>query len=157
MWLNEGFATYAEWLWSERSGKATPAELAEAFYKKYPAEDPFWNLVLWPGTRLFNSPVYERGAMTLQALRTEVGDDVFFRILKGYAAKYRGGHATTAELLQFAEQVSGQQLDALFKTWLVDPVKPLVGPNGTAVVTAASPAVVAEMVESHEHLHADEH
>jgi aminopeptidase N len=158
MWLNEGFATYGEWLWSERQGRGTAAELADAFYAKYPAEDSFWNLVLWPGTRLFNLPVYERGAMTLHALRTEVGDAVFFRILRGYHAKYGGGHATTEEFVQYTEQVAGRQLDALFRTWLVDPVKPAVGPNGTAVpATAANLPAAEEMAELHEHLAGHEH
>ena len=157
MWLNEGFATYAEWLWAEHLGRGTAAELADAFYAKYPEDDPFWDVVLWPGTQLFASAIYERGAMTLQALRTEVGDATFFRILKGYHAKYSYGHAVTPEFLQYAEQVSGRQLDALFKTWLADPVKPPVGPNGTNVSTEDGhrPAVVAmveEMAELHQGL-----
>ncbi|MBE1461606.1 M1 family metallopeptidase [Kibdelosporangium phytohabitans] len=138
MWLNEGFATYSEWLWAEHQGRATAADLADAFYAKYSEKDPFWNLRLWPGTRLFDPPVYERGAMTLHALRTEVGDAVFFRTLQSYHAKYRDGHATTEQFVQHAEQVAGRKLDTLFKTWLVDPVKPPVGPNGKAVTAAAA-------------------
>ncbi|UJW31978.1 M1 family metallopeptidase [Saccharothrix sp. AJ9571] len=157
MWLNEGFATYGEWLWSEHRGSGTAAELADAFYAKYPAEDAFWQLKLWPGTRLFASAVYERGAMTLQALRTEVGDDTFFRILEGYHSKYRGGHATTPDFIQFAEDLAGRPLDALFRTWLADPVKPATGPNGTAVTTARHLPVMDEMAHAHDHLAAHPH
>ncbi|MFC4115700.1 M1 family metallopeptidase [Nonomuraea zeae] len=157
MWLNEGFATYAEWLWSEETGQGTADELADAFYAKYPADDQFWNLVLHPGTELFDKAVYERGAMTLHALRTEVGDEVFFQILKGHHAEQRGGNATTEEFIQHAEEVSGRQLDALFTTWLSTPAKPPVGPNGTAVTTAVRPPAFAVMVELHEHLVAHGH
>ncbi|MFB9691185.1 M1 family metallopeptidase [Amycolatopsis plumensis] len=152
MWLNEGFATYAEWLWTEREGGATVAELADAFYARYSEEDTFWDLVLWPGTRLFQPAVYERGAMTLQALRTEVGDLAFFRILKGYHQKFQGGQTTTAGFLEFAEQISGRQLDSLFKTWLVDPAKPPVGPNGTVAANGSALSEVAELSKLHSRL-----
>nr|WP_042181494.1 M1 family metallopeptidase [Kibdelosporangium sp. MJ126-NF4]CEL13143.1 putative metallopeptidase [Kibdelosporangium sp. MJ126-NF4]CTQ98831.1 putative metallopeptidase [Kibdelosporangium sp. MJ126-NF4] len=158
MWLNEGFATYGEWLWSEHQGKATAAQLADGFYAKYPEQDPFWKLVLWPGTRLFDTPVYERGAMTLHALRTEVGDAVFFRILQSYHAKHRDGHATTEQFVQHASQVAGRPLDTLFKTWLGTPAKPSVGPNGKAVTaTATNLPGFQEMTELHKQFAAHSH
>ncbi|GAA3691772.1 M1 family metallopeptidase [Nonomuraea antimicrobica] len=157
MWLNEGFATYAEWLWSEHNGRGTAAELADAFYARYPADDPFWQLVLSPGTKLFAAAVYERGAMTLHALRTEVGDDAFFRILQTWHLSKRGANATTAEFVAHAERVSRKPLDALFKQWLSTPAKPPVGPNGSATTSVAAPAVVADMAKLHQHLAAHRH
>jgi hypothetical protein len=59
--------------------------------------------------------------MTLQALRLRVRDPVFFRILRSYAAEYRFGNATTADFVAEAEKVSGQDLSALFTTWLYSP------------------------------------
>ena len=154
MWLNEGFATYAEWLWAEHSGRATADEIADGFYNKYPADDPFWDLRLAPSTRLFDSPIYERGAMALHALRTEVGDATFFRILQGFHLQHHDGNVVTDDFIARAERVSGRQLDALFNTWLVDPVKPATGPNGTVVGRDASvPPVVDEMAEIHKHVH----
>ena len=82
IWLNEGFATYAEWLWEEHEGRATPQEIFQATYDAIPADDPFWSVVIGdPGVDLlFDGAVYVRGAMTLQALRNEVGDgDVLAR------------------------------------------------------------------------------
>jgi hypothetical protein len=74
IWLNEGFATYAEWMWEEYEGRATPQEIFQATYDDIPAEDEFWSVVI--GDRgvdlLFHDAVYVRGAMTLQALRNEV-------------------------------------------------------------------------------------
>ena len=68
IWMNEGFATYAEWLWSEHEGLGTPQELFDQAYNGIPADDPFWTLVIGdPGAAdLFDNPIYLRGAMTLQ-------------------------------------------------------------------------------------------
>ena len=45
IWLNEGFATYAEWLWGEREGLGTTQEIFDVFYNDIPADDPFWDVV----------------------------------------------------------------------------------------------------------------
>ena len=52
IWLNEGFATYAEWLWAEHEGQATPQEIFQATYDAIPADDAFWDVVIGdPGSR----------------------------------------------------------------------------------------------------------
>lgn len=140
IWLNEGFATYAEWLWSEYEGEATPQEIFQATYDAIPASDPFWSVVIGdPGVDLlFDNAVYVRGAMTLQALRNEVGDDTFWAIIRGWAATKSGGNATTPEFIAFAEQISGQQLDDLFTTWLFTPTKPALAALSTRSRAAQS-------------------
>jgi hypothetical protein len=119
IWLNEGFATYAEWLWSEREGFGTAEEIFNDF-AAIPADDSFWELAIGdPGTdQLFDFPVYGRGAMTLHALRREVGDAKFFRILKTWAAEQAGGTVTTREFIKLAERIARRDLDPLFKVWL---------------------------------------
>lgn len=126
IWLNEGFASYAEWLWTEHEGIATPQQIFEQTYADIPADDPFWDVVIGDpgGDDLFSEAVYVRGAMTLQALRNEVGDAAFFAILRQWAAQQSGGNATTDELIALAEEISGQQLDELFEVWLFTPEKP---------------------------------
>jgi aminopeptidase N len=78
-----------------------------------------------PGVeKLFDQAVYVRGAMTLQALRNEVGDERFWAIIRGWAASRAGGNVTTPEFIAYAERVAGRSLDALFATWLSTPSKP---------------------------------
>jgi aminopeptidase N len=126
IWLNEGFATYAEWLWSEREGLGTPQEIFDSIAVNAPPE--FWTTTIGdpgPATeQLFDIAVYFRGAMTLQALRQTVGDETFFAILRNWASSQAGDTVTTDEFIALAEEESGQQLDELFRIWLFTPEKP---------------------------------
>jgi aminopeptidase N len=73
---------------------------------------------------LFNGTIYNRGAMTLQALREKVGDPVFFGILRHWATQHRYGNVTTAQFIALAEDDSGMDLDQFFDVWLYQPGKP---------------------------------
>ncbi|MFG3019619.1 M1 family metallopeptidase [Streptomyces sp. NPDC048254] len=126
IWLNEGFATYAEWLYSEQHGGDSAQKSFDALYAK-PASNELW---AYPpgdpgsGANIFGTPVYARGAMALHELRKAVGDPVFFRILRAWASEHRYGHGTTAEFVKLAEGQSGQDLGSLFQTWLYQKGKP---------------------------------
>jgi aminopeptidase N len=73
---------------------------------------------------MFDTPVYNRGAMTLQALREKLGDAAFFAIVRAWYAENRNANVTTADFISLAERVSGQQLDAFFDAWLYTEGKP---------------------------------
>ena len=68
--------------------------------------------------------MYDRGALTLHALRLKVGDTVFFRILKEYFRKFKHGNASIADFITLAEEISNQELDAFFKAWLYETALP---------------------------------
>ncbi|PBC70612.1 peptidase M1-like protein [Streptomyces sp. TLI_235] len=126
IWLNEGFATYAEWLWQEDHGGPTVQEVFDTYYAT-PADDPFWHLKTGdPGRdNMFDyDAVYLRGAMTLQALRTTIGDHDFFQLLREWARTHRYGTADTRDLLNLAEKISHRRLGPLFDAWLYTAAKP---------------------------------
>lgn len=124
VWLNEGFATYAEWLWLEHT-RGTEAMLATvrgehdriALSGLPPPGTP-------PADDLFNASVYNWGGLVLHALRVEVGDDAFFDILRTYAASFRNANATTTDFIEVAESVSGHELSDLFNLWLYSETVP---------------------------------
>ncbi len=147
IWLSEGFATYAEWMWLEYEGEATTRQVFEDAYAVYPPDDPLWSVVIGdPGADLvLDNAVYVRGAMTLQVLREEIGDAAFWKLIRQWTKRQGGGHGTTEEFVALAEQVSGRQLDALFDEWLFTTGRPelpaaMRGDSGGAQSPVASPS-----------------
>ena len=126
IWLNEGFATYAEWLYDEQHGGDSAQKTFDALYARA-ANDDLWAFPPGDpgsGANIFGTPVYARGAMALHELRNAVGDQVFYGILKSWATGHRDGNGTTAQFVRLAERESGKDLDALFQTWLYTAGKP---------------------------------
>jgi aminopeptidase N len=126
IWLNEGFATYTEWLWAARTGESTADQFTQLL-AAHPADDSFWQTPpqdLGDPANLFGNAVYERGAMTLEALRETIGDVAFDTTMRQWYAGRRGQSASTAEFIDLAEQTSGQDLTSFFHNWLDQPARP---------------------------------
>ncbi|WP_035280662.1 M1 family metallopeptidase [Brevibacterium album] len=107
IWLHEGFACYAEWLWSEVSGRDDAEAWARRHHARLSALPQ--DLVLTdPGPAdMFDDRVYKRGALALHALRRAAGDEAFFCLLRAWTAEHRHGNATTEDFLALAERMCG--------------------------------------------------
>jgi aminopeptidase N len=149
IWLNEGFASYAEWLWSEKNDEGSAQDIFDYLYATNPDDAPIWTTApADPGVpELFGDAVYDRGAMTLHQLRRVVGDDDFFTILRTWTADHRYGNGTTEEFTALAEKISGQDLSALFQAWLYTPSKPVVA--SVTAVGKKAPKSWAEISLTH--------
>lgn len=126
IWLNEGFATFMEWRWSETHGGWSADRELRTTYDAFGPREPLWDVVVAdPGAgRIFDWAVYTRGAMTLQALRNRVGEATFFEILRTWAQTHPTGNATSAEFEALAESISGEDLGGFFDAWLRTPLRP---------------------------------
>ena len=133
IWLNEGFACFAEWLWSEASGGPTIADLADEHHARLRALPQ--DLVLGdPGPDLmFDDRVYKRGALTLEALRRTLGTEAFGDLIRHWTTRHRHLLATTADFRLCVESVSGAPHTALLDAWLIDPALPPLPPRPDAV------------------------
>ena len=128
IWLHEGFATWSEWIWREHTGNSSAHQIFEHEYNTPAQQTWFWTPPPGnPGSApfLFDGTVYDRGAMTLQALREKVGDFTFFQIMRSWAAQNRHGNVTTAQFITLSEQLSGMDLGHFFDVWLYQPEKPV--------------------------------
>jgi aminopeptidase N len=149
IWLNEGFATYVEWLWLEDKHGVPAQDTFDYYYYGLFPENPFWELLVGdPGPdNLFDWAVYWRGAMTLHQLRLAVGDPVFFAILKRWTQEEKGGNATTDDFIALVEKISGAELSDLFDTWLFTAGRPELPQSLGAARSAAPNAAPAVPLE----------
>jgi aminopeptidase N len=123
IWLNEGFACYAEWMWSEASGGPSARSCAQAHHMLLKAKPQ--DLVLAdPGAELmFDDRVYKRGALTLEALRLTMGDDTFFAVLREWASRHRHALVTTDDFRALVARVDPDAA-ALLTRWVDRPQLP---------------------------------
>ncbi|MFF0740730.1 M1 family metallopeptidase [Streptomyces sp. NPDC004111] len=128
MWLNEGFATYAEWMWDEDEGGDTAQE---AFVAAFEDDDNWEFPPAAPPTakQVSKAPVYEGGAMVLHKVRQAIGDDAFFELLEDWPAAHRGKNASTADFTAFVQKRTDADLSAVWETWLYGGERPAT-PNG---------------------------
>jgi aminopeptidase N len=118
IWLHEGFACYSEWLWSERSGGMSAEAHARKYYDRL-AASPVDLIIGDPGpSEMFDDRVYKRGALTLHALRKQLGDNKFFDLLREWTREYRYSSVSTEDFTGLAARYSPRPLNGLWHEWL---------------------------------------
>jgi aminopeptidase N len=133
MWLNEGFATYAQWLWQEDHGGDTAQQTFDSLYAGGYFPDAGTNAALWSfpparppdAARISATPVYWRGAMVLHKVRQTVGDDAFRALLRGWAREHRHGNADTGDFTSYVEESApGEDFAGIWEDWLYGEGRP---------------------------------
>ncbi len=123
IWLNEGFATYSVALFREQ-WYGTGSYQAYMDSRMTGARMAFGTLSVSDTLNvpsLFNGNlVYSKGASVLHMLRHVVGDSLFFPALKSYAtdSRFTFKNASTEDLQQVFETVSGMDLSSFFQQWV---------------------------------------
>jgi len=116
-WLNEGFATYGQWLWEEHA-LGVPIEENVALARSHVNRD-LDTATDDPGLeQMFGLATYERGALVLHALRGELGEDGFRTFLAEYLDRFGGASASTEDLIEVASDVAGTDLEPFLRPWL---------------------------------------
>ena len=124
IWLNEGFASYAEALWAENVGGR------EAYHEYMNSLDRGifpTSIFVYDSTNirsLFDRTVYDKGAWVLHMLRHIIGDTSFFRAMMTYRENYMFGNATTEDFRKICEAEYGADLDWFFKQWIYGRYRP---------------------------------
>jgi len=136
IWLNEGFATWSESFWTEKTaGYSGYLNKIQGDASYYLAENPGWAISIpnWAINTptvdiLFNFAItYEKGACVLHQIRYLLGDSLFFRLLPAYCSdtnlKFKS--ATIADFNAKVNEISGQNYDWYFSDWIFQPNHPV--------------------------------
>ncbi len=124
IWINEGFASYAEYLALENlDSKESAMEWMENAH--HYAKMNHTGSVFLPekdtlnANRIFNYALsYKKGAAIIHMIRQEVGDDnEFFRILRDFLATYQNSNASGEDFKYFLESQTGKEFDSFFDQW----------------------------------------
>jgi aminopeptidase N len=124
IWLHEGFACYAEWLWSQESGGRSAEAWARHYHDRLRSSPQ--NLLLTdPGPAdMFDDRIYKRGALTLHALRGQIGDAAFFALLRDWTNRYRHSTVVTDDFTGLAANYAHHSLRPLWDAWLYSTAVP---------------------------------
>ncbi|MFF5990866.1 M1 family metallopeptidase [Prauserella flavalba] len=116
--LNECLASYSQWLWAEgKEGDDLDARYRRAV-DQLRDDREFW------GQRLYDmgaghefEGVYDKGILALHALRRQIGDEAFHRVLREWPVEHREGNASWPEFERFVADIAGQDLEGFFADW----------------------------------------
>jgi aminopeptidase N len=124
LWLSEGFATYFAALFLQRYEgedvfRRYMQDGADAYirYSKQ-TRTPLHDTETQDLMDLLNPNNYQKGAWILHMLRVQLGDEAFFRGLRDYYGRHKGGTANSVDLRVALEHSSGKDLKTFFDRWV---------------------------------------
>jgi aminopeptidase N len=153
LWLNEGFAVFSESVFLERfyGADAYKAHIGDAMSAAMNATGTLYVQDTSTVAGLFDfNRVYAKGAWTLHMLRHVLGDSVFFRSMRAYAAdpRFRFRSATTEGFRSVCESVSGKDLGYFFDEWVYGEGYPRYGYQWTSGPSAGGYRVTLTLSET---------
>ena len=155
IWLNEGFATYAEVLYLEKALGWDPGNTLRTSY-----DDGLYGgrlaqaVVADPADPFkYTGAVYNKGGYFLHMLRRLVGDDVFFSGLRAYGDAHAWGTATRGELRSLFEQRTGLDLKQFWDQWLETPFRPTFRATYRTAVDASTVTLAVTQTQQHTVVH----
>jgi aminopeptidase N len=155
IWLNEGFATYGEVLYLEKTLGFAPGATLSASY-----DDGLYGgrlapaVVADPATPFANTgSVYYKGARALHMLRRLVGDETFFPALRAYGDAHAWGTASRADLRGDFEKMSGLDLKQFFDQWVETPFRPVLRATYQTALDASSVTLAVQQTQGHTVVH----
>ena len=130
IWLNEGFASYFQALWTEQSlGQDEFAydmlQKARAAIKGGKTKPIVYRNYENPGEQ-FDARAYPKGAWVLQMIRRKLGDEMFWKAIGTYCKQNKFSAVETVDLRKAIEQVSGYSFERFFYDWTQRPGAPIV-------------------------------
>jgi aminopeptidase N len=124
LWLSEGFATYFAGLFIEKydgedAFRAYMRDAAQRYFNfEKQATFPIHDTETTKLMSLLNPNNYEKGAWVLHMLRSQLGDETFFKGLRDYYNAHKEANASTEDLRSALEKASGKDLKAFFARWV---------------------------------------
>lgn len=123
IWLNEGFASYAEILWVESLGGESLRDVEVRNFKQLYLQNDLVNRHSLYRTNydlrlMFSRTIYKKGGLVLHMLRWELGDDDFFDGMREYHKRFAYSGVETADFQKTMEDVSGRDLEGFFQGWV---------------------------------------
>lgn len=140
IWLTEGFAGYASWLWTEHTeGRASLDVRARRSYERLRRDNI--GPPIDPGVaRMFGAEVYGRGAFAVHALRLAVGDETFFEILRTYTTRFRDQSVDVSDFVSVVAELGGADAADVMNAWLYERDVPVIASLETAPAEAGAPS-----------------
>jgi aminopeptidase N len=125
LWLNEGFADYAQYLYTNGKQGISQSDWERRF-RPYDAD--LRSRLGPPGKpqpdRFAESNVYICPALMLEQIRKRVGDAAFFALARDWVQQHRGSNQDRATFIAFVNARTGQDFTALINAWLDSPTTP---------------------------------